>query len=317
MEIVHNLGILSIKGNVDENAGFLLTNKKGSYCGFFDIAASRYHGLFYFDEKTMNMYKFIENIEVIGNNNAASLKNGFYFIERKKGNINESFLMPRNFNSLIYELSSENEIDLVLDCKNSYDNREWGRYYSISEGNGCIIVKFAKKTDKREDQSGNAEEFVLYLAIKSNNPFYEKNDKWTERDYYSDKERNSPPFKRYVYNALRLKGSKFVFSMSKNKNNAIKECEYIFNNMDEIKNKEKGYFFDMLKTESVKRIIKNEKISSEIKVSYVNAVNSLNNLIVDDKDKSIVSEFAWNARARDARENASSRSTLSLAHLQA
>jgi len=284
MEIIHNLGILSIKKRVDENIGFLLANKKGGYCSFFNAASSRYYGLFYFDEKTMDMYKFIENIEITGYNDVSTLKNNFHFVERIKNDIVESFLMPKNSNSLIYELSNENEIDLFLDCKKSYDNREFGRYYEISEENGCVIVKFTKKTDAKEDSSHGIGEFILYLAVKSNNNFYEKNDRWIERHYADDKERNSMPFKRHVYNALRLKGSKFVFSMAKSKDDAIKECNYIFNNVNEIKIREKENFLNILKTDSVKKIISSKSISNDIKVAYVNAVNSLNNLVVENKN---------------------------------
>ena len=201
MEIIHNLGILSVKKNVSDDAGFLLANKKGSYLSLFNAPSSRYQGLFYFDEKTADMYKFIENIEVIGSNEISRLKNGFYFVERLKGSAIESFLMPKNFNSLVYELSSKSEIDLILDCKSSYDNREWGRNYEIFEEKGCVIVKFTKKTDGREDSSDRIKEFILYLAIKSDVNSYSKNNKWIERDYICDKERNSLPFKRHVYNA--------------------------------------------------------------------------------------------------------------------
>ena len=285
MEVIHNLGILSIKKNTEENVGFLLTNKKGSYCSFFNAPFSRHLGLFYFDEKTMGMYKFIENIEINGDNNVARLKNNFHYVERRKNDAIESFIMPRGFNSLVYELSSENEIDIFLDCKDSYDNREFGRYYDISEEDGCIIIKFTKKTDRREDTSDGVEEFVLYLAIKSDNTSYQKNDKWIERYYTLDEERNSPPFKRYVYNALRLKGSKFVFSMSKNRNDAIKECEHIFNNINEIKINEKKHFFNhIIENKSIKNVIKNERVSKEIKVAYVNALNSLSNLMIDASD---------------------------------
>ena len=283
MEVIHSLGILSLNRNVDENAGFLLTNKNGSYCSLYNEPSSRYQGLFYFDEKTMDMYKFIENMEIVGHDNVSVLKNGFYFAERWKENVSELFLMPKDFNLLVYEMNSENEIDLILDCKLSTDNREWGRYYEIFEENGCIVVKFTKKTDRREDATDGAEEFVLYLAIKSNNKSYKKNDKWIERHYTYDKERKSPPFKRYVYSALRLRGTKFVFSMSKNKKKAVKECEYVFNNISEIKNKEKEYFLDLLKNESIKSVIKNERIGNEIKIAYINAFNSLNNLVMNEK----------------------------------
>ena len=310
MEAIHTLGILNIKRNVEEDAGFLLTNKKGGYCSFYNKPLSRYQGLFYFDEKTMDMYKFIEDIGVTGSNDAVSLKNGFYFAQRRKGSIIETFQMPAGFNSLIYELSDKHEIDLIMDCKLSADNREWGRYYDISEEGGCLIIKFTKKTDAREDATDAMEEYNLYLAIKSDKSTHSKNDKWVERHYLNDEERNSQPFRRYVYNAVRLLGSRFVFSMSKNMNNAINECEAIFNNLDETRMKEKNHFIQFLDNNSIKKILKNDKIGNEIKIAYINAANSLNNLVVDSKYKPIGSEFGQlSERAAVLRERSQSLSS--------
>ena len=58
MKVIHHLGILSISKDTEENAGFLLTNKKGSYCSFFNEPSSRYFGFFYFDSKSMKMTRF-------------------------------------------------------------------------------------------------------------------------------------------------------------------------------------------------------------------------------------------------------------------
>ncbi len=284
MQAIHYLGVLSINKDVRDNAGFLLANKNGSYCSFFRRPSSRYHGLFYFDNKSMKMYKFIENIEIVGQNNIGYIKNGFYFAERKKNDIIETFTMPKGFNSMIYEISSENEIDLILDCKDSYDSREWGRFYEIFKEENCIIVRFTKKTNPKEDSSDGKEEFSLYLAIRSDANSYEKNGKWVERYYHDDEKRSSPPFKRYVYDALRLKGAKFVFSISKSKNSAIKESGFVFNDLNGLKQKEKEHFFNMLKNENIKKIITNNKISKEIKIAYVSAANSLSNLAVEEKD---------------------------------
>src|SRR3989344_9359880 len=173
MQVIHHLGILSVNKSINENCGFLLTNKKGSYCSFFCRPGSRYYGFFYFDDKNMEMYKFVENIEIAGHEKIDYVKNGFYFAERKKGDVIETFAMPKGFNSLIYELSSENEIEIALDCKESYDNREWGRDYEIFEEENCIIVKFTKKTDSKEDSSHGKGEFSLYMVIKSDNDFFE------------------------------------------------------------------------------------------------------------------------------------------------
>ncbi len=292
MQVTHSLGILSANKDVKENVGFLLANKKGGYCSFFNEPASRYHGFFYFDEAREEMYRFIENIE-FADNSVLSLKNCFYFVERKKSSAKEYFLMPKNFSTLVYELDNENEINLVLDCKKSYDNREFGRFYEISEENGMIIVKFTKKTDKREDLSDGKEEFALYLAIKSNSHSYEKNGRWIERHYSHDESRNSMPFRRHVYNALKLKGSKFVFSVSKNKADAVKECEYAFNNANELKIREKQHFLGILSDNSIKKILNNKKINNEIKLAYVNALNSLNNLAVQNKKTEIFAGMPW------------------------
>ncbi len=294
MNAIHHLGILTINNKINDNLGFLLTNRNGGYCSFFKNPSSRYQGFFYFDQKTRSMYRFIENIEIPGNNKIDFIKNGFYFAERKKGDAIELFFMPKGFNSLIYELNSENEIELVLDCKNSYDNREFGRFYEISEENGFIIVKFTKKTDKREDKTDGNEEFVLYLAIKSDNNFFEKIDKWIERHYFEDENRNSVPFRRFVCNALRLKGTKFVFSISKSKKSAMKESEFVFGNLNNLKQKEKEHFFNMLKNENIKKIISNEKISKEVRVAYVSTANSLSNLAVEEKNYSgIFAGLPW------------------------
>lgn len=283
MEVIHNLGVLSIKRNISENAGFLLTNRKGGYCSFFSTPSSRYQGLFYFDTDTLNMYKFIENIEIVGNNNVTKLINGFYFVQREKEAVVESFLMPKDFDALIYELSSANDIDLVLDCKNSYDNREWGRHYEIFEEEGCIIVKFTKKTDRNEDLRHGHVEFILYLAIKADGNWH-KNGKWIERNYPYDEGRGSFPFRRHVYNALRLNGTKFVFSMSQNKNDAIQKCNYIFSNINKIKNDEKIYFLDVLKKDSARKTLTNDKINKEIRIAYFSAIISLSKLIVNNKN---------------------------------
>ena len=294
MEIIHNLGSLKIKKGTDENIGFLLTNKRGSYCNFFNEPSSRYNGLFFFDEESMSMYKFIDDIEINGNPEILGLKNNFFYVERKRNVIAESFLMPKDLSSLIYELNYENVIDLILDCKNTYDNREFGRCYNISEEEGCIIIKFTKKSDKREDSTDGVEEFVLYLAIKNDTPFYEKRDMWIERNYSYDKGRNSIPFSRYVYNPLRLKGTKFVFSMSKKKEDALKQCKFIFNNLNEIKNEEKNYFLGFLKKINAKKILKNRKIRAQIKAAYLNALNSLNNLTVSSNDYTgIFAGYPW------------------------
>ena len=284
MEIIHSLGILSINKSTDENAGFLLSNGKGGYCSFFNFPSSRYHGFFYFDEKESEMYRFVENIEIADDNSVQTIKNGFYFIERKKSDIAETFFMLQHSDSLVYELSKEKEIDLILDCKKSYDNREFGRYYEIFEERGCIIVKFTKKTDKREDETDGIKEFELFLIISGSIKNHSINGKWAERHYSYDEERMSYPFRRQVYNALRLEGSRFVFTISKNKKKGIEECHRVFTSLNEMKSNEKERFIELIKNEDAKKILTSQKISADVKMAYVNALNSLKKLAVKNTD---------------------------------
>ncbi len=298
MKVIHNLPDLSISKNINEDAGFLITNKNGSYCNFFSTPNSKYHGLFYYHKKDSRMYKFIEDIKLFGINKdinddidntdsyVKSIENNLWVVKRNIQNVTESFLMPRGFNSLVYELSRENFIDIFLDCKDSYDNREWGRHYTISKEKDCIIVKFTKKTDTREDSTNGLEEFNLYLAIKTDVMLDEDNHKenknWVERSYLLDEQRKDYPAKRHVYNALKLNGSKFIFSMAMDENTAINEAINIFYNLKKIKDKEKKESLKLLSNNSTKKILKSNQIGKEVKVAYVNALNSLNNLVVQN-----------------------------------
>ncbi len=283
MEVTHDLGFLRASRSINENIGFMLTSKNGSYCSFFNKSASRYHGLFYFDAVAMRMYKFIDEIRIPSAGEATSIKNKLYCIERGRGHTTETFTMPRNFTSLMYELNASNKIDLLLDCKETYDNREWGRDYELLDEKGALIIRFTKKTDRREDQSDNVKEFGLCLAVRSDSNSYEKIGSWVEKHYNHDEERKAPPFRRFVYNAVRLNGTRFVFCMSRNKDSAIKECNYLFENFDEVKAREGKHAFDILNGENARNVIRSEKIAKEVKIAYANAANSLNNLIIGNK----------------------------------
>ena len=149
MIISHCIGKLNVLKKAKEDVGFMLTNSHGSYCCFFGSPASRYCGMFYFDAQNKRMLKSIESIEIVGKTKVTSVENRLCFATREKSKVKESFLMPQNRNSLLYSLSSRAEIDVFFDCKDSYDNRQWGRYYDIFEEGGCIIVKFTKRTDHR------------------------------------------------------------------------------------------------------------------------------------------------------------------------
>ncbi|MBL7056416.1 hypothetical protein ISS07_05880 [Candidatus Woesearchaeota archaeon] len=290
VKVTHCTGSSCISKNIKNRTSFILTNNQGSYTHFSDKPRSKYQGFFYFDN--FKMFKTIENISIVGSGNLTEIKNNFFNIERAYPKIKETFSMFNSHNSLAYELDKENNIDIALDVKESYDSREWGRSYKISKEKNVVVIEFTKETNYREDNVHGKKEYQIYLAIKSNKKEYKEISNWKERTYELDQERNSLPYTRHVFGALRLNGNKFVFSVSKNKKKAIEECQSIYNNLKSLKNKQKQYFQDEI-------IKKNKKIISKIKnkekkFSIISAMNSLDNLTISmDKEKYILAGLPW------------------------
>ena len=131
---------------------FLLTNKTGGY--FLSGINSRYRGFFFRDNE--RMFKIIDEIK--SNGPIKKLTNNFYNVEAKRSTFNETYFMPHNYNSLVYELDKERKIEVFLDCRGAYDNSEWEKHYEINEEKNKVVVKFTKKQN-------NAEQFTFYLVI--------------------------------------------------------------------------------------------------------------------------------------------------------
>lgn len=153
----------------------LLTNGIGSY--LLSGISSRYSGLFFLIKG--RMFKILDE-NSSDNISLASGKN-IAVIESKKWSY------------------------LLFDVKESYDNSEFGRYYTYDKKNN--MIKFTKKT-------GNKVDYKIY--IKLSGKFEIKNiEKWAKKNYDFDKNRNSPPFERYVYCPFAFKGKILIASDSK------------------------------------------------------------------------------------------------------
>ncbi|MBW2977184.1 hypothetical protein KY347_07115 [Candidatus Woesearchaeota archaeon] len=292
MRIQHVFGKLKAEKNINEDLGFMLTNKNGSYAFLRQNPSSRYEGVFLFD--CGNMYKTIESINVSGGGEIRKIINGFYFVQRERKNITEKFLMPRNYSSLVYELSKEAWIELFLDCKDSYDNAEFGRHYDIFEEKNCIVVKFTKRAEENEGGIEGVEQYALYLAVRTESLDYKKISRWIERHYSSDENRGSKPYFRHVLHALDIKGKIFVFSLGKERNKAIEEANYIFKSLDAIKKNEETMFYGLFSNnEKISRAIKTKKMDSKTKLAYISALNSLHSLTVSSEKPGILAGLPW------------------------
>lgn len=292
MKINHIFNELSAEKEAEEDAGFMLTDKSGSYAFLRENPSSRYEGLFLFDSGIM--YKTIENINVKNRGALRKIKNKLYCVERNFSNAAETFFMPRNSSSMIYELDKAREIEIFLDFKDSYDNKEFGRYYDIFWEDNCMVIRFTKRTDRLEDPTSGMEQYSLYLAISSDasNENHGKAEHWVQRHYDFDEKRNSGPFFRHVFHALDIFGKKFVFSMSRDKSKAIEQAQNIFHNLGNVKENEKSFFHNAF-SDKAEKIKKGGEFGNEIALAYLSCLNSLDGLALKSGNIGILAGLPW------------------------
>lgn len=294
----------SAKDKNDRNASLILANNAGGYFSLADVPLSRYNGLFFMNG--FRMFKTVENIELVNNENTGGGKAedmgvkyretdeiiyNLLEVKRKKGDIVEGFFMPHNLNSLVYELNKKSDVAVYFDVKESYNNDEWGRHYEVSEEKGSIIIKFTKK---KEGQKDGQAEFTVYTAIRPDVMEYEKTGQWVKREYGLDRERDSMPYERYVYSAIRLSTGKMVVSCSMDRDKAIKEAEFVYKNLKGIKNKAKKFIKAMSVGANRAGRINNRIKNSELNIAYSCALNSLNSLYLKaEHTRGILAGLPW------------------------
>ena len=192
----------------------LSTNRAGSFALFGDSPSSRYSGVFFW--LGGRMFRTISFIDLKENFSSQSY-DGFCGV-RKRGKLEESFCFANDKNVFFYGLSSPSKFDIVLDCKENYDNREWGRFYDIREEDGLVIVKFSKQDDAHELPGVKFDLFLVFAGVDS----FVKIDEWEVEKYPDDESRSSPPFERWVYRLGSMTSGSIAVSCSHDRDEAIK-----------------------------------------------------------------------------------------------
>ncbi len=277
MKVSHAFGERKVESHIDEEVGFLITNKKG---GFTNLGIrSRYRGVFF--KLGNDVIKVVDDIRT--HHPLTELRNNYWHTVRCSRTLCEFFFMPFGTNSLVYELSKPRAADVLFDVKHAYDNREWGRNYQMSMERGMAILTFTKKTDSREDSSHDQEEYTLYAAVKGDKDSkLTLIDEWEEQYYSFDASRGSHPNNRHVFKGLQMKGKSFVLSCSTDKHEAMRECDRIHTHLSKLKALQKQYSRVSI------RQSKNVKLSLAEKC----AIESLDNLLVDQNKQGGMNVYA-------------------------
>ncbi len=142
--------------------------------------------------------------------------NGFWKSSHLHGGVADYFWFAHRLPVFFYELTSEC-VDVVLDCREIYDNTVWGRYYDVSIEGKAVVVHYKKKVENNE--SAEFGEYDFWLAFYGAKFFPIK--KWEEKKHFFDVDRNSPPVARYVFRAFHA-GRSFVCAVGSSKWEALK-----------------------------------------------------------------------------------------------
>lgn len=211
---------------------------EGNFVFLSSSPVSKYDGFFVkFDDSWFRTISFMDNL-----NKCICLKKGFFCSAKKS--------------------------DVFLDCRKIFDFREWGRFYNIFTEDDCLVVKFKKVNEIKEDFD---DEFELYLAFHGDFSFLPVNS-WVEHKYVFDKGRSSFPDSRFVFYLGKIDGD-FSFCVSSDKGSAVRNSKFIFENSKKLLMKRENFL-----SEFSKKI----KAPSRFKEAALHAAKSVLSMNYDD-----------------------------------
>ncbi len=226
MLVSHRFGPYHISKDIAREAQFLTRNKLGGFFFWNVEPASKYHGLW--TRRDGKLYKSIAAIKPGVDAPVRKATNYYWGFSQERGNdFHELFFMDPESDSLVYQTKHQAWFGVILDGKEQSDQDSWGRLYDIAEEDGCLVISYTKRT-------GEQTAYQLYCAIVGHTECELKKE-WILERYANDTQRQDPPFERYVYSAVNLKGTTVVFSVSTQKKEAIKNARDVAARAERIK----------------------------------------------------------------------------------
>jgi len=199
-----------IERSENERVGFLLSNSLGDYFwqGGGGLPLSRYEG--WFCRLSGNLYRIIECLDIEGGD-VSEVVNRFSSVLRKRDDLKETFFLSKEDHVMILELNQKRSVRVFFDVKESYSSNPGDNFSVKAVEEGKLLVEF---------ESG------ISLAIQCEYGREEREE--VVRSYEYDKNRNSAPFERSVHKGVFLEGERFVFSVAKNREEALEKLNKKF-----------------------------------------------------------------------------------------
>jgi hypothetical protein len=273
-------------GNIIIPRTHILSNSLGSFYYWSEQPYAKFSGLIFREDS--ELIKCLEKIEIKESKYLDSSDTEKEIIVKRE-DVDEKYYLQKDKNCFSYNLDKKKDITLYFDIHKMNDFDEWGRLYSIIYEKGCVILEYKKEDNNKRQQ------YLFYVAIKINDKKdsvedieqkeigskYNKIEQFVRVEYEYDKFRNSS-FERYVYKAINFESNFFTLSFSSKKNIAIKNAIDLFNNIEEIKQK------DNRKTK-VKNLNFNDKLITE---AFENVSKSMDKLIFSNKKEKFSGIYA-------------------------
>ena len=214
MQVTHKTRDYEFIG-YSENCEILVANRIGS---FLYLHAgknnTKFNGLFYFDTETKDMIKTVNSMSVISGNRDERI-----IVNNLSCEYNGKFIFDGNSLVFTNRDSSDRTISINLDVRKIYDFEPWDRQYYVYHKDGNSIIAEYKRND-----------FRFFITFMSKDIRYKKVEKWIKEEYETDRNRNSPPFDTYTFDAMELSSSDHLIigmgkTLEESYGNALKTYE--------------------------------------------------------------------------------------------
>lgn len=201
-------------------ANAIISNGLGSFLKV-GPSNSKYQGWFCNDG---DVYKVVE--ELFHESAIESIDYKGWCVERERGFLERFWMVPKS-NTLVVETSKKTDYLLRLDMREVNDLSEGNRNYTVYSKKGFRVIEI-----KRDSMN-------YFLVVSCDFNFIEK---WIEYDYSYDTARHSGPGSRWIYQAGKLSGKKFIFSYGSNLRTVIAEHSKIVKSLAACKKKCKDFW---------------------------------------------------------------------------
>ncbi len=245
MKLRYKIGNLMEQHDAKAERAFMLSSRAGSF--YYNNSKTRYGG--WFVSENGKLFRIADEINIAAPK-VSAITNNLYFVEQARGKVRERFFVPFGENAIVYDVDPEFDVDLILDVREAHDERKTGKKYDVFFENGKTVIRFVKKTDKREDKTDGEHEFTFFVVVNCEG---EPIGSWEEKNYGEDVKRNSKHTKRFVYRAARFRTKRLVVSASSDRNEALRVNERVANGFSKLVAAQRDYVKSFLgsKLESV------------------------------------------------------------------